>query len=155
MSSDAAVIGLTYRGMDIQNTDGIFLEIIRGIGEVPEVRGVDLVVPALAGRVVRNRVADRLSIILEGFVRGVGGGSGSTHDEDSDRSDFATNRAAFRALFDPTLDPGDLVATLEDGSYQHIAARTLNHVWDPQVPSFANVNVELESVDPDWTAGAS
>lgn len=152
MSSSAAVIGLTYRGTDIQDTDGIFLEIVRGIGEVVEVRGVDLVVPAAAGRIVRNRVGDRLSIVLEGFVRGVGIASGTDTSEAADRADFAANRAIFRTLFDPTLAPGALVAVLEDGSSQTIDARTLNVLYDPQVPSYQRVNVELESVDPDWSA---
>lgn len=149
MSTNAAVVGLTFDGTDIQDLDGIFLEITRGLVEPPEVRGVDLIVPAYAGRIVRNRVGDRLSIILEGWVRGV------ASDEDSDRADFVINRAAFRTLFDPRAEPADLVATLEDGSSQTIAARTLNVVPEQIVPSFMRVNVEMESVDPDWTPGAS
>lgn len=153
MTSAAAVIGLTVDSVDVQDVDGIFLEVKRGIGEVPEVRGVDLIVPAYAGRIVRNRVADRLPIILEGWVRGVGTASGAS-GEDEDRADFATNRAALRVLFDPTADPVLLEATLEDGTTQSINARTLNIVYDQVVPSFARVNIEMESVDPDWVAGS-
>lgn len=149
MSSAVAVVGLTYRGTDIQDTDSTFLEIVRGLAEVTEVRGVDIVVPAATGRVARNRVADRLGIVLQGFVRGVAG-----YDEADDQAAFVTARSAFRALFDPTDDPGEIVATLEDGSTQTIDARTLNIVWDQVVPTFARVSVELESVDPDWTAGS-
>lgn len=154
MTSAAAVVGLTYRGTDIQDIDGIYLEIVTGLIEVPQVRGVDLVVPSSAGRTVRNRVADRLSIELRGFIRGVATATGVS-GEDEDRADFATNRAAFRSLFDPTLDPGPLVALLEDGSYQHLDARTLNVISDVQVPSWVNVSVELESVDADWLVGTS
>lgn len=150
MSSDAAVVGLTYRGTDIQDIDGIFLEIVRGLTEVVEVRGQDLIVPAREGQIVRNRVGHRLPIELRGWIRGVG-----ASDEDDDRTDFATNRTAFRALFNPRLDPGALVATLEDGSTQTIDARTLNVITDPVVPTFERVSVELESVDPDWVVTAS
>jgi hypothetical protein len=150
MSSAAAVIGLTYRGTDVQDEDGIFLEIVRGLLDGREVRGVDLIVPSSVGQVVRNRVAHRRSIELRGWIRGVDAGG-----EDADRADFADNRAAFLALFDETLEPGDLVATLEDGSAQTIAARTLNVIKDQVVPSFVNVSVELESVAPDWTITGS
>lgn len=149
MTSAAAAIGLTYRGSDVQDEDGIFLEIVRGLTEVVEVRGQDLIVPAREGQIVRNRVGNRLVIELRGWIRGVGSG------ETGDRADFAANRAVFRSLFDPRLDPGDLVATLEDGSEQTIAARTLNVISDQVVPSFVNVSVELESVSPDWTVTGS
>jgi hypothetical protein len=150
MTSPAAVIGLTFRGSDIQDIDGIFLEIYRGLVEPVEVRGVDLIVPASAGQVVRNRVGHRKSIGLRGWIRGVG-----ATDEDDDRADFATNRAAFVSLFDPTLDPGVLLATLEDGSTRSINARTLNAIPDEVVPTFVRVDVELESVDPNWTVVTS
>jgi hypothetical protein len=144
MASDAAIIGLTYRAVDIQDVNGIFLEIVRGLVEVVEPRGVDLVVPSRSGQIVRNRVGHRIGIELRGWIRGVSTG------ESSDRADFAANRAAFRALFDSTLDPGDLVATLEDSSTQSIAARTLNVISEIVVPTFARVSVELESPDPEW-----
>jgi len=153
MTSAAAVVGLTYRGTDIQDTDGIFLEIYRGLIEPVEVRGVDLIVPSRSGQIVRNRKGHRLGIGLRGWIRGVD--ASAPIDEAGDRSDFATNRAAFRTLFDPTLDPGALVATLEDGSSRTIDARTLNVIPDQVVPTFVRVDVELESVDPDWTVVTS
>lgn len=140
MSTAVAVIGLTYRGTDIQIIDGIFLELVRGLVEVVDVRGVDLIVPSRSGQIVRNRVSHRLGVELRGWMRG----SGST--EALQRSDFAANRAAFRTLFDPTLDPGPLVATLETGSTQSISARTLNVVVEQIVPTFVRLSVELESV---------
>lgn len=145
-----ATIGLTYRGSNIQDLDGIWLEIVRGLNEGPAVRGVDVVVPAAVGRQVRNRVADNRTLELRGWVRGVAG-----YDEADDLEAFATQRTTFGALFDPTLDPGALVATLEDGSTVTIDARTLNSVWEQVVPSFHRVSVELESVDPEWVAGGS
>jgi hypothetical protein len=153
MTSTAAVVGLTYRGTDIQDTDGIFLEIYRGLVEPVEVRGQDLIVPAFAGQIVRNRQGHRLGIGLRGWIRGVD--ASAPIDEAGDRSDFATNRTAFRALFDRRLDPGALVATLEDGSSLTIDARTLNVIPDQVVPTLVYVDVELESVDPDWAVVTS
>jgi hypothetical protein len=150
VTSPVAVIGLTYRGTDLQSADlDIFFEIVRGLAEPPSVRGEDWIVPARAGRLPTNRVADVLRIELRGHVRGSG------VDEDAQRADFAANRATVRALFSPTLDPGPLVATLEDGSVQNVDARTLDTIWNQVQPSFAFVSVQLESVDPDWLAGAS
>lgn len=140
MSSGAAVIGLTYDGTDIQQADyGIFLEIVRGLNEPPQVRGIDTVVPGLPGRVPRNRVVDVLTLELRGFVTGDG------------RAAFRANAATVRALFYPTNDPAVLVATLEDGSTATITARALpTQLWGQVVPEFATVSIELESVDPDW-----
>ena len=150
MSSAAAVIGLTYRGSDIQLTGSIFLEIVRGLNEPIEVRGVDLIVPSRAGQIVRNRVGHRKGIELRGWIRGVG-----ATDEDDDRAAFAATRTTFLALFDPNLDPGALIATLEDGSQKTIDARTLNAIPNQIVPTFVEMSVELESVDPDWTVVTS
>jgi hypothetical protein len=140
-----AVIGLTYRGTDIQDPDGIFLELLRGLRERGEVRGTDRVVPNAAGQVPYNRVAHRRVIHLRGWVVGTGATDAAR------KSDFVANAAAYDALFDPTLDPGELVATLEDGSTATIDARTLpGDIWDHAGPVAAIVDVELESVDPDW-----
>lgn len=155
MTTAVAVVGLTFSGTDIQQLDSIFLEIRRGLGEVVDVRGVDLVVPSRAGQIVRNRVGHRLSILLEGYVRGVGMLTSGETAESSDRDAFATNRAALRALFDPTAAPAALLATLEDGTSQTIDARTLNIVFDELVPTHHRVSIEMESVDPDWVAGGS
>lgn len=73
MANPAAVVGLTFGGTDIQqNPIGIFLEIVEGLNEGPSVRGSDTVVPGLAGRIARNRVADRWDIELRGLVAGTG-----------------------------------------------------------------------------------
>ena len=140
-----AVIGLTYGGTDIQDLDGIYMEIIRGLAERPSVRGSDTVVPGLAGRIRRSRVNDLLTIELRGWVRGSGA------DESEQRSDFATNRLNFRTIFNPTLGDQDLVATLEDGTTATISAQASDRtIWNQVVPSFAEVSVELDSIDPDW-----
>jgi hypothetical protein len=145
MSSAAAVIGLTYRGTDIQALDGLWLEIVRGLDDIPTVRGRDTTVPGRAGRIPRNRIGDRLELELEGWIAGVGA------TEALARADYRTNVIAMQVLFDPRLAPGALVATLEDGSVQTINARTLpGMIVDGPEPTQKTVNVVLESVDPDW-----
>lgn len=142
MTNAAAVIGLHFDSTDIQqNPIGVFLEIIKGLNEGPEVRGTDTIVPGLYGRIARNRIGDRLVIELEGYV------AGSGMDEETQRSSFRTLVNQFAALFDPTAMPANLVADLEDGSTATVAARTLPTVlWQPIVPAMAKVNVQMEAV---------
>lgn len=141
MTSTAAVIGLTYSGADIQVITGIFLEITKGLAEGPQVRGVDIVVPGRDGRLARPRRADTTRIELHGWVRGVG------TTEATDRHAFADNRASFNALFNPAANPANLVAYLENGDVATISARTLPTIlFENRVPSYAEVNVELEGL---------
>jgi hypothetical protein len=148
VANAAAVIGLTYRATDVQNTfaagaAAIFLEIKRGLNEPPTVRGTDVIVPSLAGRIQGSRVKDMVKVELEGFVQGAQGAT--------ERSSFRTKVIAFRALFDPTIS-GSLVATLEDASTKTLTlARTTSVLWDQTEPGMARVNVELESTAGDWT----
>jgi hypothetical protein len=73
MTNPAAAIPLTVGGTDVQqNPIGIFLEIVRGLSETAEVRGVDTLVPGLAGRIARNRLGDTRRLLLEGLVAGTG-----------------------------------------------------------------------------------
>lgn len=139
MTNAVAVIGLTFDSVDIQAADfGVFLELIRGLNESPAPRGVDLIVPGRAGRIVRNRVGDALTIELRGYVMG------------ATRSAFRVNAKVVRTLFDPEAAPAALVATLEDSTTATITARALNSVWDQITPDLAAVSIEMESVDPDW-----
>ncbi len=149
MTTNAAAIGLTFHGVDIQDLDGIYLELVRGVNEVAEVRGVDLVVPSRPGQIKRNRVRHRLPIELRGWIRGV------ASSEATDRADFVANREVFKALFDPTREPGDLNVTLEDGSTEDISVRTLNVIAETIVPTFVRVSVEMESVGLDLTITGS
>lgn len=146
MTNAVAVIGVSYDGTDVQqNPMGIFLELVGGLNETPRVRGTDVIVPGLAGRVVRNRKADGFVVELRGYV------SGSGVDEEAERASFRALVTSLRTLFDPTRDPADLVATLEDGSTATCSARPLpTMVYNQQVPSMAVLSVELESVDGDW-----
>jgi hypothetical protein len=143
----AAVIGLTFKNVDIQRADfSIFLELKRGLNEGPETRGKDTVVPGLTGRYWRNRVADRRPLELVGYVSG----ADASPAEAALRRDFRHRVEELRALFDPTDDPGELEAALEDGGSASIFARATNMVWNQITPALASVSVELESVDPEW-----
>ena len=52
MTSPVATIALSYDNVDLQESDlGIFLQIVRGLNEVPDVRGKDWIVPSTAGRI--------------------------------------------------------------------------------------------------------
>ena len=59
-------------------------------------------------------------------------------------------------VFDPSLDPGELILTLEDGSQITADFRTLpDIVWNQIGPSFAVVGFRLETVDPLWSVVGS
>lgn len=129
MTNSYATIPLTFGGTDVQqNPIGIFLEIYRGLNEVPSVRGIDTVVPGLAGRIARNRVVGVLAIELRGMVRGTGneietvtitGGptsgtftltfAGQTTSGIAWNASAATVQAALEAL--SNVAPGDVVVT--------------------------------------------
>ena len=146
MANPRGRYGVLYRTVDVQDPDpGLFLDLVQGWQEPPEVRGRDVVVPSLAGRYVGNRVADRRLIILQGEIRG----NGVT--ESDQRIHFDTLVESVRVLFEPTLAPGPLRITLPSGAVWSINARTLNYVWRKDVPGlYEGLNVEMESVDPNW-----
>jgi hypothetical protein len=150
MSSDAAVIALTFDGTDIQDVDGIFLEIVSGLQGPTEIRGIDVTIPGADGYVADVRRVHATRVKLEGWVRGVG-----ASDEADHRADLADNRVIFRNLFDPTAAEAPLVATLENGAIWTIQARTLPTIlWEANVPSHATVSVELQG-NGDWEVTAS
>jgi hypothetical protein len=147
VTSAVAAIGLTYAGVDLQRSDlQIFLEIAVGLGEVPSVRGTDIIVPGLGGRIEGTRVKDVLPLELRGHVRA----DPAETTTAGARASFAANRATLRSLFASDRLRADLVATLEDSTVLTISARPLSIVWNEQVVSeFALLSVELEGYD-DW-----
>lgn len=153
MTTALATIGLTYDGVDLQDSDlQVFLEIVHGLNETPSVRGTDTVVPALAGRLEGNRVNDVLVITLEGYVRG----DPTSIDRDAAMASFRGNVQDVRTLFAPNRQRADLVATLEDGSQLSISARPMpGMIWSEPVKSeVAQVSIELEGYG-DWEAVGS
>lgn len=145
MANDVAAIALTYDGTDIQAADlSIHLEIVEGLHDSPEVRGEDVVVPYLDGRVARPRRFDRRRPVLRGWVQGVGDTLALA------RSDFRTSMKTLNVLFDNTREPAILRAVLEDGDIARIYARPLNILVSEVIPSLvAEVSIELEAVS-DW-----
>ena len=149
MTSPLAVIGLTYDAVDLQTSDlQVFLEIVHGVNETPSVRGVDTVVPALAGRVEGNRVNDVLVIGLEGLVQADPADTTIAGAQASCRANVLT----LRTIFAPNRARADLVATLEDGTVLTISARPMpGMIWSAPVQSWAaQVSIELEGYG-DWT----
>lgn len=149
MTSPVAVIGLTYAATDVQEADlGVFLELVRGLNELPAVRGMDVVVPGRRFRIPRNRIADTLILELRGMVRGEGA------DEDAQRADFRNKVDALQVLFSTERVPADLVATCEDLTVRTISCRPVNLAWSQILPSYAALSVELEAFE-DWTVVGS
>ena len=112
-------MSLIYRDQNLRE-DGLRLSLIRGFAEPVEVRGEDVIVPGAVGRFSRNRVADVRRILLEGYIMG------NTPAEWREATDLAM------ALFDTTLDPGDLQVVypylgFATGTYT-ISARCINAV---------------------------
>lgn len=142
MTTDIAAIGLEYDLVDIQDTDGIFLQIVSGLDDGYDVRGQDVVVPSADGRVVRPRRFDRIVVVLEGYVRGVG------VDQDAARMDYRANRRILADLFAPDRDVADLRVVLEDGDIARLSCRPMPSMALVEVvqSEFANVSIELEAV---------
>lgn len=141
-----AIRGLTWTrhgdsALDIQQSDlGIYLQIMAGLDEVPEVRGQDVTVPGLAGRLMTNRVLDRLVLELAGNVMGVGS------SESAIASDYRETVQAIQRAFDPT-NYGVLVITLESGRTRTITARPLNIIWGDETARYMRpLSVALEQV---------
>lgn len=146
MTTELGAIGLTYDGVDLQPADlGYHLYLVSGLDDSPDVRGEDVTIPYLAGRLARPRRFDHRRIILEGFARGLGS------DQATSRADYRAVRRGLAELFDPAREIADLVATLEDGSVATIAARPLSLVGIEAIPSeYAALSVELEAIE-DWS----
>jgi len=138
-------IGVVFDGTDVQDVDGLYLEITAGLDDSPTVRGEDVTVPYADGQVARPRRFHEMRILLTGHVRGVGATAGDA------QADYRANVTAMRALFDPAADPADIVCTLEDGTTATAAARTLSVATVNVIPSeWSNVSIELLALE-DWT----
>jgi len=145
-----AIIDVTFDGVSVQDTDGLFLEIVLGLYDGLDVRGDDVTVPYLAGRVPRARRAHTRRILLVGWCRG----SGAT--EDLRRLDYRANRENMELLFALDAMPATLEVTYSDLSTRTISARTLNIIPTPQIPAeFADISIELLSTDPNWVGSGS
>lgn len=148
MTSPVAVVGVAYDGVDVQLADlSIFLEIKSGLDATPSVRGTDVIVPQLAGRIAGNRVNDTLIVSLEGWVRA----DPTTTTTATARTSCQAKRATVRALFASNRARANLVATLPDATTKTISARPLpGIIWTEVVPGeFYRVSIDLEGYG-DW-----
>lgn len=149
MPSSAAVVGLTFRGTDVQRADNtLFLEVEEGLLDGGlELRGSDTTVPGRAGRRERNRIPDSLPIVLKGWVRGDGSGSAAW-------SSYYAAWADLQELLRPTAGSGLLVATLPDATVLTANARPVDIMPGALLRAAREVSVELEAVDPPYWVGA-
>jgi hypothetical protein len=147
------VTELTYDSEELQPSSlDYVLWVIRGLNDIPSVRGTDQVVPTRTGQVERNRKADKLAIELKGYVLANG------DDVDATVANFRGSVETLKGLFDPALASRVLAATLEDGSAASINARVVGLAMPEVVPGHvAEVSVSMESLDPYWviTPGGS
>lgn len=137
---------LEFRNLALDNYVGIRLDVVRGFLTPPQMRGEDVIVPALVGRVSRDRVADVLTIVLEGYVAG------------TDPEDWRAKTDQLIAVLDEhEADPGPLIARapylgLGIGDEATISARVRNYIEGP-IRAGATIqtwSIELESTDPYW-----
>ena len=140
----------TYDGEALEEViDGAprkLIGLVSGLDDSWEVRGEDDIVPGTSGRNPRNRLRDRLPILLEGSLLGVGTTAAEQH------GDVRAAGEELRVLVDPTRDPASLVVALEDGGTATISARPLNvAAGPPTLAAVRSVSIQLEAVEDDWT----
>lgn len=144
MTSLIAVIGITFDGVDVQDIDGLFLEIVGGLSDSPTVRGIDVTIPGAAGQVARPRKFHERRPLLQGWIRGFG------PNQDERQAVYRQGITAMLELFDATAVPAPLVLMLEDGSTASVDARTLQVATVELVKGeYANVSIEMLAVE-DW-----
>lgn len=139
---------LKFNDVELQRDDlTVHLEIIRGLDELPSMRGADTVIPHLEGRVDRLWVADTLDVELEGFVQG----DGAT--EALRRASFRTLMEELKVLFFPGI-VGTLSGLGADGQtyiLNDVKAISEPLRWGPQdIPGYKVLNVLLVSNIPSW-----
>ena len=152
-STIAVLTGLTYKGTDLQDFPRIFLQIVEGGPETsPETRGSNSTTPYRDGQTYGPRRADRLPIMLRGWVSGQGA------TEALARADTAVARRALFTLFDVTAGVGELAVTTEDGTQWTISAypEVFLPEMEPTIPGHQGISVRLVAIDPpEWTAVGS
>lgn len=151
MTTPVALIGLTYRGTDLQEwPPGVFLELDASalFGQL-EVVGSDQ--PLLSGGVFpRNRIGRRRKLPLFGIVSG----DPTALTVAEQRETLFETLATLETLF-ALSQHGDLVATLPDGSTRTIDARPeVSPLVTLSSDTLAVYSIDLTSYDtPDWTIG--
>ena len=143
---------LTYRGVELRNvtTARRWFSLPMGMTGVYSARGEDVTIPALAGQYARNRIAHQRIVPIHGFVLG------------TSEVNHLAERDAMDAIFDPTLDPDDLVVTGDwiglGSDTRTLEARVLGEpkVVEviPNLVSEYDVQLVCISTPPDWVEGS-
>lgn len=143
----AYLTNLTFGGTDLQRSNlSVHLDIVFGLNDGLEVRGVDTVIPSAVGRVARNRKADIRHIQLTGWLQAVGA-TNALRD-----AAYQVLRDEMEALFSQVAAPATLSGLAPNGSTRSILARTDTIIWN-ESPVFAlgELTISLDSVVPAWT----
>lgn len=159
MADPALYTGLTFQKAgagsptDLQDFPRVFLQIAEGGPETsPDTRGSNSTTPYRDGQRYGPRRADRLPIMLNGWVEG----EGDTTDERW--ADTATARRELFELFEVTAGEGVLSVTTEDGTVWTINAypEVFLPEWQPATPLKQGISVRLVAIDPpEWEATGS
>ena len=143
---------LEFNATDLQRSDlSVHLDIVMGLNDGIQVRGVDTVIPGLEGVVPRSRILGARNVQLVGWLQPPG-------------ATEAVRLAAAQALldelttlFDPTMDPATLTGVARDGSTRSIDCRPetgpIFEEWD--VLGVYRVSVSLIAADPTWDVAGS
>ncbi len=137
---------IVYRSVELRTfgTTNRWFEVREGLYDGVQVRGKDVVIPALSGRYARDRIADFRVIRLHGWVYG-----------DTEAA-FRTNMEATMVALDPTAAPANLVVhspLYGVASTKTISARTIDVRVLPLSWLHAEIDVELHCIasPPNWT----
>lgn len=158
---------ITFRAFDLQHATlrpphaPWWFDIVEGIPgyEPPKVRGEDTIAPGRDGRYFGNRRNDISSMVIEGYIRGIGG------DAEARRLDWRSNTLAVMANFQMDATEGTLTVTgdspegaylgFEPGESASIQARVVS-VMPGRITTMSHQlwSVELFSITPEWTIDA-
>lgn len=141
MPNTLSKVPIDYKAADIQRADlSLHLDIEEGLDEIADYRGGDRPLLGADGQFEGNRRGDVRRIVLRGWIRA------------ADSSGYRTLVKELHTIFDPKV-PGDLVATLEDGTTGTIRARADAIAWidNERIGEQRGLRVHLSSIAPDWT----
>jgi hypothetical protein len=135
----------TFKGNLLTPSDGsMFFEVSQGLWDSPDTRGEDTTVPTRPWRIHEVRLNDVLSIVLTGWVHGIGANDAAR------AASFDASMKLLRQWFRPDAAPGLLVVPLNDGTMASITARSRDAVPGPLISAdFRRYGIRLEAYE-DW-----
>lgn len=138
-------MSVIFRGLDMQ-ADGLDFQITRGFLGTPDSRGEDYTVAAASGRSSGDRIADKLSVLLEGRI------AVATAAEFRIATDALNDALDESGQAPGTLQAADGYLGLGAGVVATLTARVKNVIEGPIVAGglIQTWSIELESVDPYW-----